>query len=370
MIDYKKTGLKLLGFLAVCVVVLLSIGLGLYFWPFLIGILIAVAVERLVNFFIVKFRWPRKLIGTILVILVYVLIAGLVTLIVSALVSEAIDISSNIPKIYEESKIEYNAIYKSIAEFMDNTPETLSKSIYDLGLKVLSKVTGILTNIVNSVIDFVMFVPNIIIYVIITFLATLFLVTDRRTITRYLTDLFPNELVSKISNVIVKSFKSLGSYLKAMCIMICITFVELLIAFTILKQPYPLTLALVVAIVDALPILGTGTVLIPWAIYSAITGNIGMGIGLLVVYLVVTVVRQLIEPKVVSQNIGVHPFITLVAMYVGFKIFGLFGLIVGPVVMVIFKNVFETMFAAGYFKSLFVYKKEKKASAKKLVEKE
>ena len=365
MIDYKKTGLKLLGFIAVCAVVLLSIGLGIYFWPFLIGILIAVAVERLVNFFIEKFKWPRKLVGTILVVLVYILIGAILSLIVSSLVREAIDISSKIPTIYEESKIEYNAIYKSITEFMDRTPSTVSNSIYDLGLKVLGEVTEFATKIVNGVIDFIMFVPNIIIYIIITFLATLFLVTDRRTITRYLTDIFPNELVKKVSSVVVKSFRSLGSYLKAMCIMICITFVELLIAFSILGQPYPLTLALIVAIVDALPILGTGTVLIPWAIYSAITGNIGMGVALLVVYLVITVVRQLLEPRIVSENIGVHPFVTLLAMYVGFKIFGLFGLVIGPVVMVIFKNVFETMFAAGYFKSLFVYKKDKKPVTKK-----
>jgi len=367
MIDYKKTGLKMVGFLAVCAVVLLSIGLGIYFWPFLIGILIAVAIERIVNFFIVKFKWPRKLVGTILVILVYLLIAGILALIVTALVGESVDISSKIPTIYEQSKIEYNAIYNTVVEFMDRTPDTISNSIYNLGLQVLGKVTELATKIVNSVIDFIMFVPNIIIYVIITFLATLFLVTDRRTITRYLTDLLPNEFVKKISNVISKSFKSLGSYLKAMCIMICITFVELLIAFTILKQPYPLTLALIVAVVDALPILGTGTILIPWAIYSAITGNIGMGIALLVVYLVITVVRQLLEPRIVSENIGVHPFITLLAMYIGFKIFGLFGLIVGPVVMVIFKNVFETMFEAGYFKTLFVYKKEKKTTVKSAI---
>jgi len=296
MIDYKKTGLKLLGFIAVSATVLLSIGLGIYFWPFLIGILLAVAVERLVNYFIIKFKWPRKLVGTILVILVYLLIAGILALIISALIGEAIDISSKKPTIYEQSKIEYNSIYNTIADFLNKTPDTISDSIYNLGLQLLGKVTEFATTVVNSVIDFIMFIPNIIIYVIITFLATLFLVTDRRTITRYLTDFFPNEFVKKVSNVVTNSFKSLGSYLKAMCIMICITFVELLIAFTILKQPYPLTLALVVAIVDALPILGTGTILIPWAIYSAITGNIGLGVGLLVVYLVITVVRQLLEP--------------------------------------------------------------------------
>lgn len=365
MIDYKKTGLKFLGFILVCAVVLLSIALGLYFWPFLIGILVAVAVERIVNYFVVKFKLPRKLIGTILVILVYLIIGALLSLIITALVREAIDISSKIPQIYEESKIEYNAIYKTFTDIINKTPNTIANSLYEFGLELLGNLTTVVTNLVNKVIDFIMFVPNIMIYIIITFLATLFLVTDRRTIARYLTDVLPNSLVKKVSNVIVNSFKSLGSYLKAQGIMISITFIELLVAFSILGQDYPLTLALIVAIVDALPILGTGTVLIPWAIYSAITGNIGLGVGLLVTYLLITVIRQLVEPKIVSQNIGVHPFITLLAMYIGFKIFGLFGLIVGPVVMVIFKNVFNTMFEAGYFKSLFVYKKARKQKIEK-----
>lgn len=360
MIDYKKTGLNLLGFLTVCLVVLGSIYLGIYFWPFLIGIIIAVIVERLVNFCITKFKVSRKLVGTILVVVVYIIIGAILTLIISSLVKEAVSLSSNIPRLYEETKIEYNAIYKTFTNFMDKTSDTLSNSIYDLGLDLLANVSKIATNAVNKIIDFIIFIPNIMIYIIITFLATLFLVTDRRTIARYLTDIFPNTLVKKVMDVITKSFKSLANYLKAQCIIICITFTELLIAFIVLGQDYPLTLAVVVAIVDALPILGTGTVLIPWAIYSAITGNIGLGIGLLVTYLVITVVRQLVEPKIVSQNIGIHPFITLLAMYIGFKIFGLFGLIVGPVVMVIFKNVFETMFEAGYFKGLFVLKKNTK----------
>ena len=361
MIDYKKTGLKLLGFIAVCAVVIASISLGIYFWPFLIGILIAAIIERLINFLVVKLKAPRKLIGTIIVILVYIIIAALITLVITSLAKEAIAISSNIPSIYEGLKIEYNAIYKTISEILHRTPSTISNTLYEFGLDILSKLSTVLTNIVNKVVDFIMFIPNIMIYIIITFLATLFLVTDRRTIARYLSDTFPNKLLNKITNVIKNSLKSLGSYLKAQCIIISITFVELLIAFSILKQPYPLTLAIIVAIVDALPILGTGTILLPWAVYSAITGQIGFGIALLAVYLIITVVRQLVEPRIVGQNIGVHPFITLVAMYVGFKIFGLFGLVVGPVVMVIFKNVFETMFEAGYFKSLFVYKDEKKS---------
>ena len=174
MLDYKKTGLKFLGFILVCIVVILSIALGLYFWPFLIGILVAVAVERIVNYFVVKFKLSRKVIGTILVVLVYIIIGALLSLIITALVKEAIGISSNIPRLYEESKIEYNAIYKTITDIMDKTPSAITESLYDFGLKMISKLSEIITSIVNNVIDFIMFFPNIMIYIIITFLATLF----------------------------------------------------------------------------------------------------------------------------------------------------------------------------------------------------
>jgi len=279
---------------------------------------------------------------------------------VSSLVNEAMTLSTKIPSIFEKLKIEYNAIYISISDFLNSTSVEISDAVYKFGLELLSKITSIATNIVNSVISFIMFVPNIMIYIVITFLATLFLVTDRRTITRFMTEPLPNSLVKKITTAVVNCFKSLGGYFKAVGIMITITFVELLIAFSILGIDYPLSIALIVAIVDALPILGTGTILLPWAVYSAITGNIGMGIALLVIYLLVTVIRQLIEPKVVSNNIGIHPFVTLLCMYIAFKFIGLFGLVVGPVVLVILKNVFGAMFETSYFKNLFVLKKDKK----------
>ena len=162
---------------------------------------------------------------------------------------------------------------------------------------------------------------------------------------------------AKINNIFKETVTSISQYLKAQGIMMCITFIELLIAFFILKQEYPFTLAVVIAIIDALPILGVGSVLIPWGIYVAIMGNMKLAIGLLVTYAIIIVARQLIEPRIVSSNLGVHPFVTLITMYIGFKLFGLFGLIVGPIVMVVFKNVFSQLFEQGYLKNMIVYKK-------------
>ena len=359
MIDYKKTAINVLGLVLICATVLGAIFLGVYFWPFLVAIIFAVILERSINYIVKKTKAPRKAVATVLVILVYVIIAVIAYLVISSLIREAISLSTKLPSVYEDLKTNYTGMYKDLSKMISDLPETVSNSIYKTGLELLDNITKIAGNILKGVIDFVLALPDIMIYVVVTFLATLFLVTDRRTISRYAEELLPNKTYRKISNVMMGCFKTLGKYLKSQCILICITFIELFISFIILKQPYPLTLAVVVAIVDALPILGTGTVLIPWAIYAAITGDIGLGIGLMVAYIIITIVRQLIEPKIVSDNLGIHPFVTLIAMYVGFKIFGLFGLIIGPVVMVIYKNVFSIMFETGYLKKIFVYKKEK-----------
>lgn len=359
MVDYKKTAINVIGLLLICATVLGAIFLSVYFWPFLVAIIFAIVLERSINFIVKKTKAPRKAVATALVVLVYLIIAVLAYLIVSSLIREAISLSTKLPSVYDQLKENYTGMYKDLTKMISDLPETVSNSIYKTGLELLDNVTKVAGNILKGVVDFVLALPDIMIYVVVTFLATLFLVTDRRTISRYAEELLPNKTYKKISNVMMGCFKTLGKYLKSQCILICITFIELFISFIILKQPYPLTLAVVVAIVDALPILGTGTVLIPWAIYAAVTGDIGLGVGLMVAYIIITIVRQLIEPKIVSDNLGIHPFVTLIAMYVGFKIFGLLGLIIGPVVMVIYKNVFSIMFETGYLKRIFVYKKEK-----------
>ena len=112
-------------------------------------------------------------------------------------------------------------------------------------------------------------------------------------------------------------------------------------------------LAIVIAIIDALPILGTGTVLIPWGLILIIIGNYPLGLGILGLYLFILIVRQLIEPKIVATQIGVYPLLTLIAMYTGVKLIGLFGVIVGPIVLIILKNVFAGIYSKGMLKEIF-----------------
>lgn len=116
---------------------------------------------------------------------------------------------------------------------------------------------------------------------------------------------------------------------------------------------YPLLAALGIGFVDALPILGSGTAMIPWAVISAVNGDIGLAIAILILWIIMSVIRQFAEPRVVSHHIGIHPIFTLIAMYTGFKAIGVLGMFIGPIVLIILKNIFSTVIDKGVGKAIF-----------------
>ena len=146
--------------------------------------------------------------------------------------------------------------------------------------------------------------------------------------------------------------------MKAQLKLILISFIISLIglyAFSIsgMNIKYPLMAAIGIAIVDALPIFGSGTVMVPWAVISAFNGDIRLGVAILVLWIVMCIVRQIIEPKIVSGQIGIHPIFTLIAMYTGFRFLGFIGMFVGPIVLIILKNIYEVRIDRGFVKSIF-----------------
>ena len=168
----------------------------------------------------------------------------------------------------------------------------------------------------------------------------------------------PKSWIKKITTVTSEFFSTLGGYIKVYAKILFITFVELYLAFNIynvigFKIDYPFLLAVSIAIVDILPILGVGTVLNPWALWLLLTGNYGFAIAVFVTYVLIFIIRQFLEPKLVSKQFGIHPIITLFAMYAGFKVAGVFGLILGPIALMIIKCIFATQIENGLFKDLF-----------------
>jgi len=152
-------------------------------------------------------------------------------------------------------------------------------------------------------------------------------------------------------SVFVDLKRALLGFLKAQLTLVSITTVIILIGLIILRVDYAITIALVTGIVDIIPYLGTGLVFVPWIIYEVITGQMPQAIGLTVLYIIVLVQRQIMEPKILSSSIGLDPLATLVALFVGFKLIGFLGLIVGPVTLVII----STLNKAGVFADLWSF---------------
>ena len=223
---------------------------------------------------------------------------------------------------------------------------------------VLENITIWVRNLLTGVINLLTSLPSIAICVGITVVALYFICVDKIYIIDQIEYHLPKMWVKKMGSHLRELIKTLGGYLKAEATLVLISFIISLVGLYILEfmnfnVKYPLLMALFIGFVDALPILGSGSVMIPWAIIASINGDITLGIAIIVLLIIMSIVRQILEPKLVSKNIGVHPIFTLIAMYTGFKIIGIIGLLIGPIVLIIFKNIFASLIDQGVFKTIF-----------------
>ena len=180
--------------------------------------------------------------------------------------------------------------------------------------------------------------PSVLLFIAVTVIAGFYFCVDRRGIEDSLLSFLPNGIRRRIpkwrASVKQVSFR----YLRAYLVLLLLTFLELFIGLCILRVDYAFLLAAVIAVVDLLPVLGVGTVLVPWAIVELVNRRIAMGIGLLILYGVVSVLHQITEPKLVGKSLGLHPLLTLIASYVGFRAFGLLGMLAAPFVALLVKT--------------------------------
>ena len=229
---------------------------------------------------------------------------------------------------------------------IQNSSQEILDNIYTWGTKALSRTVNSLTQI-----------PTIAIYVVITILSLYFICTDKIYILDFAEHHMPKSWVKKVGLHIREITQCLGAYLKAELTLVFVSFVISLAGFYIFmfvgfNVKYPLLIALATAFVDALPILGSGTVMIPWAIISALDGDINLGIAIAILWIIMCVVRQFIEPKIVSNRLGIHPIFTLIAMYTGFRLIGVIGMLIGPIVLIIIKSIFSSLIEQGIIKTI------------------
>ncbi|WP_193708230.1 sporulation integral membrane protein YtvI [Alkalibaculum sporogenes] len=319
-----------------------------YVAPFLIAFILSIILEPFIKLLVNKFNIPRKLASILSVLLVLLTMSLVVSSIVSKLISEAKELFQVLPNIL-------NDVYLSIVEFSTNNqifPPGVTIFISEQLEVITSNLTDFTKDMVRYVFNTAVSIPSALIFFIITIISTYFFLGDKDKFIHIIKGQLPSYLYNKIIYIKTDIISSFLKLFRAYMMIMFVTFSELLLGFTIIGVNYALLLAAIIAILDILPILGTGGVLIPWAIYSLIVGDLRLGISLFILYIIILVVRQVLEPKIIGTQIGVHPLLTLASMYIGLKVFGATGLIFGPISFLIIRSIFTVVFKGQSLKEL------------------
>lgn len=334
----------------------LSFKMAIFYMPFLIAFIISLMLEPGIKLLMKKGKLTRKKSAIIILILITVIIGGIIAFTSSTLISETSGILNNI-NVYAQLAIEkIQNLNELIIRW--NIPESVISTLENSSTELINTISNLLTNTLKTGVSIISSIPTVAIYFVITILSLYFLCTDKVYMVDQMEHHLPESWVRKIYVHTKEITKSLGNYIKAQSILILISFIITLIGlysfhFIGFNVEYPLIYALGIGFIDALPIFGSGTVMIPWAVISSSIGDIKLGLSLLVLWVIITATRQLLEPKIVGKHIGIHPIFTLIAMYTGFKIMGLIGLFIGPIILIILKNIFSTMIDNGVVKTIF-----------------
>lgn len=343
------------------------------FWlvaPFIIAFLVAMLLQRPIKFISSKTHIKKSLLSVVFVILIVLAIFGLLILVGYRLWTEFYDFSKYLSGKFESTtaliqliQTKLNGLFihlpdvaaNAAREAVDGIAEKLlaytaenQAAHPDGGKSALSVMSGIdfsfLATPLGGLWSTAKQIPSIVAAVIISIVACFFLTSDYDNFTRIIKNMLSEEGEQNLVKIKHITTNVLAKWCKSYAILLSITCLEVALGLFILKLAgfyngnYIFVIAVCTALLDILPVFGTGTVLVPWAVASFATHNIGMGIGLVIIYGVITLIRQVLEPRLVSMNVGMHPVITLMAMYLGLQIFGFLGLIILPITLVVLKT--------------------------------
>lgn len=355
---YKKMGIKIAVLIVVLIGLFLLYKMAMFYIPFIIALLIASVVEPIIKFLTKRLKFNRKFAAIVSLLLVFALLSLLVTLGVTKLVEECKNLIANSNDSYRET---YNYFISYINDIQNgNSP--LPNELAELAKKAIQGIIDganrIATGLGDKIITGVSSLPTMITYIIITILATIFTCFDRQFVLDKISSQVPKKWIDKTKEVYTEMCSVSWNYIKAEVKLSTICFIWVLVGLIIfdlcgLNVKYTILMAVLIGFIDLLPIFGAGSVMIPWSIYLGIMGDMPLAIAIICLWGVWAVLRQIIEPHMVSKQIGMHPLITLIAMYTGFKIIGVLGLMVGPIICLILLNVFRELLKKGILKSFF-----------------
>ncbi len=339
-------GRNKLYYILILVIVSLSMYLGIkyvlpIFLPFIIAFLISHMLNKVVVFLNKKFKINSKIAVFLVLGVVILLMVGIIAIVAVNVVEQVKKLTDNIDKIIvvvENSVysicdvigktfgIKTEKVYSAIQVNMDKMTENMSETFFD---NIFISTTGLAKKTINFII-----------LLVFTFIAIIYMTKNMDDIKRTM----EKSIFAKEIRILKMLFKQVVvAYIKTTLVMFLVSSTICVIGLLILKNPYSLSLGIIIGLVDALPLIGTSVVLLPWTVISVFQGEYFYGAMLFTIFVLVYVAREYIEPKIMGKNVGISPLLSLIAIYVGYTLFGFIGMFVGPFAFVVIIRIMKTV---------------------------
>lgn len=311
-----------------------------FFLPFVIGWAVAMIANPLVKFLEKKVKLLRKHSSAIIIIIVIAAIVGLLYLIIAMLFRETKQLAGDLPNILEYIELQLVELSLQLEDWSRDMPASVQQFVNNLlqntDINLTENKLGqdlfsftVASNLAQNIAEFFL-------TIIITILSAYFFIAKRDELMDSIKNTMPKSIIDGWHFIYGNFTKAVGGYFKAQFKIMLVLAIIMFAGFEILLVPYSFLLALGIAILDFLPVFGTGAVLWPWALIDMLTGNYFRAIGLIVIYLICQIVKQVLQPKMVGDSIGISPLTTLFFLYIGYRLYGVVGMVFGvPVGMVV-----------------------------------
>lgn len=366
-VEKRRAALINIAFFAV-VLGILYVFFKYCFWlaaPFLLSFFFAVLLQRPLRWIDKKTKNKCHTLWSILLIILSICIVLVpIILILARIGSEIANFLAYLKEQLNDLPAFLATMEKEILDLLDFLPEGIYTSLSDtittsfgklindfdisaLGID-MNAIKGGVTTGISGVFTVVKNIPSILISLVIGIIAWIFFTKDYNYIVNFIKLQLPENKKNFLSEIKQVFSHTILRMFRAYALIMFITFCELFLGFTILSlvgimnNSYIFVIAIGIAIFDILPVAGSGGILMPWALFSLVNGNIPQAIGLMVIYIVISVIRQYIEPKIVGNSLGVHPIVTLAGLYFGLKLFGFMGMFIVPIAVMTIKALNDT----------------------------
>ena len=316
-----------------------------FFMPFVIGWFIAYIASPVVNWLEKRVKIVKKLGSVIMIVGVLAAVCFIIYFIISTLWKEISFLIQDMPGMYRDLESGLSQIGNSMEGVFGKLPDGVQEGWHTMVANLDEMMGELMSRISEPTVSaagrFAKSIPSVLVATIVTFISAYFFIAEREDVIRWSKKVAPDALVSRMTMVIDNLKFAVGGYLKAQLKIMVVVYIILVFGFIILNIHFSFLLGLLIALLDFLPFFGTGTALIPWAIYQFFMGNYKLVVGLVILYAVTQLVRQLIQPKLVGDSMGLRPLLTLFLLYTGYKIGGVFGMIFAVPIGMIAINLYK-----------------------------